>query len=54
MPKESRNFRLDPEALATLRRLADKWSVSQTHALELIIKEAGRQNRELQLVKADN
>lgn len=50
MTKESRNFRLDPEALELLRRLSDKWNVSQAQVLEILIREADREEKDLRLV----
>lgn len=51
MVKESRNFRLGSDTLEKLRRLSEKWKVSQAHALELLIDEADREDRDLRLVR---
>lgn len=50
--KESRNFRLAPEVLETLQHLAEQWHVSQAQALEILIREAKREKRELRTIKA--
>jgi hypothetical protein len=51
--KESRNFRLDPEALELLQRLSERWKVSQAQVLEILIREATRENRDLRPVKGE-
>lgn len=51
MIKESRNFTLCADTVQKLRRLSEKWKVSQAHALDIIIDEADRQDKDLRLVK---
>lgn len=51
MVKESRNFRLDAETLEALRRLSDKWKVSQAQVLVLLVREADKENKDLRVVK---
>lgn len=50
MTKEARSFRLESEALESLQRLSDKWNVSQAVVLEMLIREAEREGRELRAV----
>lgn len=49
--KESRNFRLDPEVRQQLQVLAAKWGVSQAQVVEILVREAARENRQLRAVK---
>lgn len=50
MVKESRNFRLSSEVLELLQHLSDSWGISQAQVLELLVKEAVRESRELRAV----
>jgi hypothetical protein len=50
MAKGVASFRLDSEALDVLKRLSDSWGVSQAQVIELLIKEAVRENRQLRPV----
>lgn len=49
MAKESRNFRLQPQTLQHLQRLAEEWGVSQARVLELLIEEAIREGKSLKV-----
>lgn len=53
MTKESRNFRLSSETLESIRRLSDKWNVSQAQVLEILVREAAREDKDLRLVKSE-
>lgn len=54
MSKESRNFRLSRETLEHLRSLSEAWGVSQAQVIELLVREAVREGRSLQLVKKES
>lgn len=51
MAKESRNFRLGADVLDTLRQLSESWGISQAQVIEILIREAARESRELRAVK---
>ena len=53
MTKVSRNFRFDGEVLEMIRGLSESWHVSQTQVVELLVREAVRENRELRAVKGE-
>ncbi len=53
MAKESRNFRLDSEVLEILKRLSERWHVSQAQVIEIMARETERENRQLRAVKGD-
>jgi hypothetical protein len=44
MPKQSRNFRLSPEALALIRELAERLGVSQAAILEMAVREFAKKH----------
>lgn len=49
MAKVSRNFRLEPEVLSDLQRLADDWEVSQARVVELLVREAVAEQKTLKM-----
>lgn len=44
-----RSFRLSAEALENLRELSERWGVSQTRVLELLLKDAHRDSKVLRV-----
>lgn len=51
-PRQSRNFRLTPEALEQLATLSEQWGASQAHVIEILVREAIREGRELRAIKS--
>lgn len=52
MGKEPRSFRLDEEVLNDIRYLSERWHVSQVQVLEMLVREAIREGKELQISKS--
>lgn len=48
--KIPRSFRLEKGTLEGIARLSDRWSVSQAQVIELLVREAEREGRELRVV----
>jgi hypothetical protein len=51
VPKESRNFRLDSEVLKMLREISEEWHVSQAQVIEMLVREAVAENKQLKVVR---
>jgi hypothetical protein len=51
MAKQHISFRLDSEALEYLRWFSESWGISQALVLELLLREAAREGRELRAMK---
>jgi len=53
MVKQHASFRLDSDVLEYVRWFSESWGISQALVLELLIREAAREGRELRAVKVD-
>jgi hypothetical protein len=45
MPKKSTSFRLSDEALALIRELSSKFSISQTSVIEVAVRKMAKDER---------
>lgn len=50
--KEARSFRLDHDVTRMIGELSERWHVSQAQVMEILVREAVREGRELRAVRS--